>query len=381
MGVPQEGIRFWHFADLHLGEHKGCSEGRPCRQCITEKVLARLTKELLRTPRPPHLLLFAGDTFSLDAPSIAAIKKAAKPLQALLKAARTREARPVGVTGDPQHDPPAWQMRRALRWGWLLGDGKTRRLNGVWVTGAPGSESGGTERRPRRQPAILLTHCESPPAGAGDFTYCALGHHHQYLRKGNAGRPGSPVSRWDGPGKAWPTYFIKGTLRPSGRVSIRAVSLETATYGAPSTRQFFTEHVYRGERSGVLVLVHAPAAVQADWIREPAQPGDPRLAAFRYRSLRQMRDTVARVAGSCRDDVFVTPSPGNSARRKRIVCYGRQLLDDPRLLKAFLADVPKKDAGTQTSDRAGNNAWPHPEKMVTLDNLRRWEGGREWKRM
>jgi hypothetical protein len=56
--------RFWHFADLHLGEHEECSEG-PCHACIAERVLAALVRELRATPEPPHLILFAGDIFNL----------------------------------------------------------------------------------------------------------------------------------------------------------------------------------------------------------------------------------------------------------------------------------------------------------------------------
>jgi 3',5'-cyclic AMP phosphodiesterase CpdA len=57
-------IRFWHFADLHLGEHEGCGEG-PCHACIAERLFAALARELRTTPRPPHIILLAGDLFNL----------------------------------------------------------------------------------------------------------------------------------------------------------------------------------------------------------------------------------------------------------------------------------------------------------------------------
>jgi hypothetical protein len=322
--------------------------------------------------RPPHIVLLAGDIFNLGAAKSDVIRQAAAPLQALIDAAQSQGAGVVAVTGDKEHDPLAWRIRRALDWGWLLRRGQTERVHGVWVTGLPGSAPGDTRKGLKGQPSILLTHRDEAPPGADAFSYCALGHHHQYRREGNAARPGSPVSLWDGPGKAWPTYFIKGTLWPSGAVSVRPVLLERPPYSAPATRQFFTEHLYQDQRSGVLVLVHAPPAVRADWTKKPIRDGEPRLAAFHYHSLRQMRDIVKGVAEGCPDDVFVTPSPPASIRKHRIVCYGRQLLHEPGLLSSFLTDIHKKDDGTQTSDRAGVAASRDPRKMVTLENLQQW---------
>jgi hypothetical protein len=370
--------RFWHFADLHLGAHDGCAGGKPCRRCISERILAELRKELERTKWPPHLVLFAGDILNLRAATTETIKQAAEPLQAFIRAAERHGAVVVGVTGDRKHDPPAWRLRRTLDWDWLLRRGQTVEKHGVWVTGLPGSVPDDRKRRANGVRSVLLTHCDEAPAGAEAFSYCALGHHHQYKHEGNAARPGHLVSLWDGPGKAWPTYFIQGTLSGTGETDVRAVPLEEPPYGAPATRQFFTEHVYKHQRSGVLVLVHAPLVLRADWAKGPERTGEPRLAAFHYRKLDRIGEIVRQVAETCPNDVFVTPSPPKCVRKERIVCYGRQLLDDQALLRSFLADIPKKDDGTQTSDRAGMAAWKDPKQMLTLENLRRWQRDGAW---
>jgi hypothetical protein len=51
---------------------------------------------------------------------------------------------------------------------------------------------------------------------------------------------------------------------------------------------------------------------------------------------------------------------------------------DQALLCSFLADIPKKDDGTQTSDHAGLAAWKDPKQMVTQGNLRRWQRDGAW---
>jgi hypothetical protein len=373
MSPPRDEIRFWHFADLHLGLHDGCAVGWPCRRCISERILAILAQETERTRRQPHLVLFAGDILNLRAATSETIKQVAEPLQAFIGAAEERGAVVVGVTGDRKHDPAAWRLRKVLEWDWLLRRGQTKQVHGVWVTGLPGSAAESRKRKPRGVPSVLLTHCDAAPAGADAFSYCALGHHHQYKREGNAARPGHLVSLWDGPGKAWPTYFIQGTLSGTGEIDVQAVPLEEPPYNAPATRQFFAEHVYQQRRSGVLVLVHAPSTLRADWVKEPECTGEPRLAAFQYGTVGAMSGIVREVAGICPNDVFVTPSPARSVRKERIVCFGHQLLSDPDLFAYFSSDIPKAKDGAQTSDRAGVTAWQDPGQMVTLENLWRWQ--------
>lgn len=387
MAASKSETRFWHFADLHLGEHEGCSEG-PCHACIAERVLAALARELRATPEPPHLILFAGDIFNLpgeatsgkrtwDEQRIAEfIEQAAKPLKPLLAAARKRRVAVVGVSGDAKHDPPATEIRKALRWVSLLTKGSAPELHyGVWVTGRPGSVARNRKLEPEDSPSILLTHCGTRPAGAKGFSYYALGHLHEFGHDGAiAAHPGHLVSRWDGPGKAWPTYFIRGTLNDKGQVRIWPVPLEQRPYVAPATRQFYTEHEYAAKTEGLLVLVHAPAPaffarrgleVTLDWPKKGKW--GPRRAIFHYDSPEMMQAIVRRVAMGCPNDVFVTPSP-------RVICYGRQLGDSVRLAE-FAAKIHKRTAGTQTSDRAGR-AWGDPNQRATLKNLARGKVGK-----
>jgi hypothetical protein len=231
---------------------------------------------------------------------------------------------------------------------------------------------------PEDSPSILLTHCGTRPAGARGFSYYALGHLHGFEKcsfddGATAAHPGHLVSRWDGPGKAWPTYFIEGTLSVEGRTRIWPVPLEKRPYAAPATRQFYTEHDYAAKTEGLLVLVHAPAPAffarcglkaTFDW---PKGMWGPRRAIFHYRSHEEMREIVRKVAAGCPKDVFVTPSP-------RVVRYGSQLRD-PVLLGEFLDRVYKQKPATQTSDRAGWE-WSHPYYLVTFRNLERGKVGK-----
>ena len=301
-------------------------------------------------------------------------------LRPILAAARKRRVAVVVVNGDAKHDPPATDMSKVLRWVSLLTKGSAPDLHcGAWVTGLPGPVARHRKREPEGSPSILLTHCGTRPAGAKGFSYYALGHLHEFRQYpfddgAIAAHPGHLVSRWDGPGKAWPTYFIKGTLSVEGQVHVWPVPLEKRPYAAPATRQFYTEHEYAGKPQGLLVLVHAPPSsfftrrglgATLDW---PKRKWGPRRAIFRYQSQEEMREIVRKVAAGCPKDVFVTPSP------RRAVLYGRQLRD-PALLQGFLEGIHKQKPGTQTSDRAGQ-AWADPAQRVTFQNLARGKAGK-----
>ena len=96
MTPSRTGIKFWHFADLHLDAHAECCRPWPCRGCILRSVLSALRVEMER--RPPHIVLLAGDISNLGAAKSDEIRQAAAPLQALIDAAQSRGVGVVGVT-------------------------------------------------------------------------------------------------------------------------------------------------------------------------------------------------------------------------------------------------------------------------------------------
>jgi hypothetical protein len=379
--------RFWHLADLHLGEAhvprcdtlKGGEDEGACAFCIRATLVDRLAHELRRAR--PDLVLFAGDIFENTAgyDVLAPFEEAARVAGTVL----------VGVRG--QHDPGGPSLKR--RFPWLLPTGGINDETGIFIRAVAGvrGESGWPdacgkyEPDPGGRPSVLLAHANVARFPGGErktprYRYYALGDRHRLHLEPAAegawiGNPGHLHSYWDGSGKAWPVFFIRGTIGADGSVAAQPCALEAAPFLAPPTRQLYTPFEHRDHRRGSLVLVHAPddrVLVRARVVpshRDEVVPvryqrlghrgyGAPaRRAVFQYQTSAQREEIVRSILRAMPRDVFVSPSPGRGRSVDRIVNYGSILAREDQLPR-FLEQTFMISAKTQTSDyEAGSARW------------------------
>lgn len=368
--LANEKVRFWHVADLHLyGECADHGESA-CANCIKTALLDRMLATI-RGGSGPNLLLLAGDLLEKDEPWIAGARR----LQNFVEAVQASGVVVAGVTGE--HDPALEDWRHAVKAKWLLGTGEVNDEAGIVVRGVSGSPKQAKTkawvhrvcREPLSEASILLAHSSDVnlPKTAVDeagFSYCALGHRHTYRVTKTAGGavvayPGHVCSYWDGSGKAWPTFFIDGTIERTGVVMVEAVNWQAPPYSAPATRQLYIPRQYRNRPSGVLVFVNPPAPkvlTQAGVLPDRGSLknlldfGDSGLGlqrvTFTYRSAEELRTVVGRILGATPRDVFVAPSHLDGSAN-RTVDFGARLLED---LDWFIKRSYLKNKNTDTSD-------------------------------
>lgn len=370
---------FWHLGDLHLCEpcvpRCAAPPAKPakpaCHPCIRAVLLDRLSKQLAR--ERPDLVLLAGDIFEDRS------KETYSLLERFEANAKASGSTLVGVRG--QHDPSRAAL--AKRFDWFLSSGATADVGAVTVFGLP-CESAKNSWPVRfaqfnpgksRKPAVLLAHANvvhfpARERTAPRFRYYALGDKHQvYVERlpsgAVLGNPGHIHSYWDGSGKAWPVFFLRGRISAEGRVTVEAVSLERAPYFAPPTRQLYVPFEHRRRRAGWLVLVHAPddsslrrVGLVPDSVDsilstvdrkrgKPVTGAETRRALFSYRDPNHLRHLISSIVSGLPNDVFVSPSTGKGWAN-RVKDYGAHLVNDR--LEELVEKTFMREAKTLTSD-------------------------------
>lgn len=380
--MKQKKTTFWHLSDLHLEAQcdRRCTTSRPaCHACIKAALIERLAARLER--ERPHLLLLAGDLFEDES-----WKEKDNSLEPLLRAAKRRSTVVVGIRG--QHDPGTRALQR--RYPWILGEGGTNADAGVLVRALPGAEKGrtaaertrrtlralsGSAHDPRGRPSVLLAHINAAAflrqaeRQVPRFRYYALGDMHlsRIVRLADGavmGTPGHLYSYFDGSGKVWPTYMLKGSFSSSGDVEVSRVALQDGSLGAPQMRQVYIPRRYHGRDDGQVVLVNAPeddvlkrVTLRPESVQHLEASGtDPqaitlRRATFSFGSAQELRALVRGLLEVMPRDVFVGLARGKGRAEDRWRHYGACILrgDLEDFVQASLVPTSK----TQTSDTEG----------------------------
>lgn len=352
---------FWHLADIHgygpcsprCAFPPGPEADDACHNCIKEEIIERMAAQLAAAP--PDLLLIAGDIIEGLAGGHEGGKTIIDPL---LRAAREHGVVIVGVTG--QHDAATQLFRDELGWTWLLDTGECNQDTDVFVRaiGGRGKQKGvladlsSVDPAPEGRPGILLAHFD--PAilpksewSAPRFSYYALADRHQLwiqdLAAGaKAACPGHLFSYYDGCGKTWPVFFLRGQVDRTGKGEVEPVALQSPIYLAPHTRQLYVPFESRNQPGGKLVLVNPPERAILDSLRRPYDleelryyrerkfPGAAAMAlcraVFSYGSHSELRSLVDAILSATPDDIYVSPSVG--AYKKRVKTVASVLLAD-----------------------------------------------------
>ena len=291
----------------------------------------------------------------------------------------------AGIRG--QHDPPTRDLQHRFRW--ILGEGEVNTDSKVVVRALPAAEDGRTAAdrtkrtlralaapnlTPEGRPSILLAHINAasfPPTErqTPHFRYYALGDMHLSrivpLADGAyVGTPGHLYPHFDGSGKVWPTFMLKGSIGASGHVQVGRVQLQGRSLGAPYTRQLYVPHKYRGADHGQLVLVNAPAddvlrttAFRFSAVEElKASGSDPQEITLRrvsvgYHSQRELSDAVQGLLAAMPKDIFVGLASRKGQAKDRPVRYGAAILANG--LDDFIERSFMPTSKTQTSDTEG----------------------------
>jgi len=228
------------------------------------------------------------------------------------------------------------------------------------------------EPPPAGRPGILLAHLD--PAilpksewAAPRFSYYALADRHQIwiqdLATGaKAACPGHLFSYYDGCGKTWPVFFLRGSVDGTGKVELEPVPLQSPTYLAPHTRQLYVPFESRRKPGGKLVLVNPPERSILDSLRRPYELEELRYhrergfpgavcmplsrAVFGYGSQSDLRNLVQAILSATPDDIYVSPSVGQYAKRVKTIA---KVLLGPRL-DEYLEKIVQSSGNGQTAD-------------------------------